>query len=186
MSGDSRRLALKTLVFGLNEANQQALHYLLAFLYLYALVPLHASKNKANISSIAETFGPLVFRQPAALPAPASLETASSPTPSAGPAAVLASPSPTEQPAAPSVRDDDDDAQVNPETARVLLQSLLEGLPDLFPRFPSICPLLPSAPMFGVPLAQVMQSQSASFPSLKVPFFIDQGASSSSSLVPSF
>jgi len=175
MSGDSRRLALKTLVFGLNEANQQALHYLLAFLYLYALVPLHA-----------ETFGPLVFRQPAALPAPASLETASSPTPSAGPAAVLASPSPTEQPAAPSVRDDDDDAQVNPETARVLLQSLLEGLPDLFPRFPSICPLLPSAPMFGVPLAQVMQSQSASFPSLKVPFFIDQGASSSSSLVPSF
>lgn len=62
---EERKRALKRVAFvQLPEINRVVLHYLLSFLYLYTLVPAHATKNKANITAVADTFGPLIFRAP--------------------------------------------------------------------------------------------------------------------------
>jgi hypothetical protein len=66
-------------------------------------------------------------------------------------------------------------SEIAPEIGRVLLQTLLEELPVMFPLLPSLCPTLAYAPVFGVPLPHVMQLQADKHPALKIPHFIHQG-----------
>lgn len=77
---EERKRALKRVAFvQLPETNRVVLHYLLSFLYLYTLVPAHATKNKANITAVADTFGPLIFRAPDATTAVTSSSSTTNP-----------------------------------------------------------------------------------------------------------
>jgi hypothetical protein len=198
-TAEERKQAMKRIVFvQLPETNRVVLHFLLSFLYLYALIPTHSTKNKANVAAISDTFGPLVFRAPAAVPQPPGEQTTAtsasgassgehSPTPSAlasprsGHSAILSRSAPqaaTPQASSSSVAPNADAPivrDVSPELARVLCQTLLEDLPTMFPLLPSMCPSLAYVPIFGLPLPYIMQAQAEKHPALKIPHFIHQG-----------
>lgn len=169
---DTLRQELKRLIFlHLPEANRQVLHYLLAFLYLYGLAPSHTAKNKANVAQIAETFGPLILRVPTIAP---ETQLPPSPTMVTTPEATSSVPQ-TPSNALPVEVPETLKTEISQETARVIFQTLLENLMDMFPMLPTLCPSLTASPVFGVPLEEVMQNQATAHPSLGVPYCIQRG-----------